>query len=55
MAVSAVWIAVASLIAAFDITKSVDANGNFIKVDDEFSEGVLRCDTCESATNRASF
>jgi hypothetical protein len=39
-----VWMAVASIIAAFDITKSPDAEGNVIEVDlaDDDSEGVLR-------------
>jgi hypothetical protein len=31
MAFSAIWIAVASLIAAFDITKAVDENGEIIE------------------------
>jgi len=36
MALSAVWIAVASLIAAFDISKAEDENGNIIDVDPEY-------------------
>src|SRR6266704_2930342 len=31
LAVSAVWITIASLIAAFDITKAIDENGNVIE------------------------
>ncbi|KAF8625112.1 hypothetical protein AX15_005542 [Amanita polypyramis BW_CC] len=36
MAFSATWIAVASLIAAFDTTKAVDRNGNIIEADPEY-------------------
>ena len=41
MALSAIWIAVASLIAAFDISKPVDENGNIIDVDPEYDCGTL--------------
>jgi hypothetical protein len=44
MAFPTVWMAVASLIAAFDIAKTPDADGNVIDVDlaDDDCEGVLR-------------
>ncbi len=40
-----IWMAVASIVAAFDIAKSVDADGNAIDIDlgdDDFG-GILRC------------
>jgi hypothetical protein len=44
IAYSALWITVASLIAAFDLTESVDEKGNVIKVDpaNEHLDMVLR-------------
>ena len=44
MAFPAVWLAVASIIAAFDITKSPDADGNMIDVDlgDDDCQNVMR-------------
>ena len=44
MAFPTVWMAVASMIAAFDIVKSPDVDGNMIDVDlaDDDCEGVLR-------------
>lgn len=36
MALSAIWIAVASLIATFDITKAIDENGKVIEPSYEF-------------------
>ncbi|PFH47987.1 hypothetical protein AMATHDRAFT_66464 [Amanita thiersii Skay4041] len=41
MAFSAVWITIASLIAAFDITKAVDENGNVIDPDPEYLSGLV--------------
>ena len=45
MAFPAVWMAVASMIAAFDIAISPDADGNMIDIDlgDDDCEGGLRC------------
>ena len=43
MAISVMWITVASLVAAFDICKSVDENGNVIDTDLEYDcETLLR-------------
>jgi hypothetical protein len=44
MAFPAFWMTVASIIAAFDIAKSPDADGNLIDVDlaDDDCQGVLR-------------
>ena len=41
MALSAIWIAMASLIAVFDISKPVDENGNIVDVDPEYDCGTL--------------
>jgi len=41
MAFSAVWIAIASLIAAFDITKAVDENGEIIEPSQEYSSALV--------------
>jgi Na+-driven multidrug efflux pump len=41
MALSAIWITVASLIAAFDITKAVDENGETIELSHEYSHILL--------------
>jgi hypothetical protein len=40
-AFSAVWIAIASLIAAFNITKSVDENGNTIEPSQEYLSALV--------------
>jgi len=40
MAFSAVWIAIASLIAAFDITKAVDENEEAIEPSQDYSSGL---------------
>lgn len=40
-AVAAVWIAVASLIASFDITRAVDENGNIIDEDPPYEESLI--------------
>ena len=42
MAFSAVWIAVASIIAAFDITKAVDENGEVIEPSHEYLSALVR-------------
>ena len=44
MAFPALWLAVASIIAAFDMAKSPDADGNMIDVDlaDDDCEKVMR-------------
>ena len=41
MAFSALWIAIATLVAAFDITKAVDANGDIIEVDPEYISALV--------------
>jgi len=41
MAFSAVWIAVASIIATFDIVKAVDENGQIIEPRDEYSSSIV--------------
>jgi hypothetical protein len=41
MAFSAVWIGIASLIAAFDITKAVDENGDVIEPSQEYSSALV--------------
>lgn len=41
MAFSAVWIAIASLIAAFDIEKAVDENGEVIEPSQEYSSALV--------------
>jgi hypothetical protein len=41
MAFSSVWIAVASIIAVFDITKAVDENGNAIEPSHEYSSALV--------------
>lgn len=41
MAFSAVWIAVASLVATFDITKDVDENGNVIEPSHEYLSALV--------------
>jgi hypothetical protein len=41
MAFSSVWIAVASIIAVFDITKAVDENGNVIEPSHEYSSSLV--------------
>ena len=54
MAFPVVWMTVASIIAAFDITKSLDADGNVIEVDltDDDCEGfcgmLFRGSRCKS-------
>ena len=41
MAFSAVWIAVASLIAAFDIRKAVDEHGDVIEPSQEYMSALV--------------
>ncbi|PFH47986.1 hypothetical protein AMATHDRAFT_6246 [Amanita thiersii Skay4041] len=41
MSFSAIWISIASIIAAFDITKAVDENGNVIEPNQEFIPGLV--------------
>jgi hypothetical protein len=41
MAFSAVWIAIATLIAAFDIAKAVDENGEVIEPSQEYSSALV--------------
>ena len=41
MASSAIWIAVATLIAALDITKAVDENGDIIEADPEYVSSLV--------------
>ena len=41
MAFSVVWITVASLIAAFDIRKAVDENGEVIVPTQEYTSGLV--------------
>jgi len=43
MAFSAVWIAVASLLAAFDIEKAVDENGNVVDPTHEYISALVTC------------
>jgi len=43
MAFSAVWIAVASLLATFDIEKSMDENGNVIEPTHEYISALVTC------------
>ena len=43
MAFSAVWIAVASLLATFDIEKAVDENGNVIDPAHEYISALVTC------------
>ena len=43
MAFSAIWIAVASLISAFDIKKATDENGNINEPTHEYLSAFLRC------------
>ena len=43
MALSAVWIAVASLLATFDIEKAMDENGNVIEPTHEYTSGLVTC------------
>ena len=43
MAFSAVWIAVASLLAVFDIKKATDENGNAIEPIHEYISGIVTC------------
>jgi cytochrome P450 len=40
-AVSAVWIAIASLVAAFDITKAIDEDGNVVEADPPYQSSLL--------------
>jgi hypothetical protein len=41
MAFSSVWIAVASIIAAFDITKAIDEHGNAIEPSHEYLSALV--------------
>lgn len=41
MATSAVWIAVASIIAVFDITKPLDKDGKVIEPSHEYFSGLV--------------
>jgi len=43
MAFSAVWIAVASLLATLDIEKAVDENGNVIEPTHEYIPALVTC------------
>jgi len=43
MAFSAVWIAVASLLATFDIEKAMDENGNVIEPTHEYISALVTC------------
>lgn len=43
MAFDQAWMAVASLIAVFDIYKPVDASGNTIEPRYEYTAGLIRC------------
>ena len=43
MAFSAIWIAVASLLAVFDIKKATDENGNIIEPTYEYISGLVTC------------
>jgi hypothetical protein len=43
MAFSAVWMAVASLLATFDIEKALDKDGNVIEPSPEYLSGILMC------------
>ena len=45
MAFSAVWIAVASLLATFDIEKAMDENGNVIEPTHEYISAIVPCAT----------
>ena len=45
MAFSAVWIAVASLLATFDIEKAMDENGNVIEPTHEYLSALVTCAT----------
>lgn len=41
MAYESLWVAVAAVIAAFDITKAVDAHGAVIEPSGEYTDGFL--------------
>lgn len=41
MATSAIWIAVASIVATFDVTKAVDANGDVIEPKNDTRPGLV--------------
>jgi hypothetical protein len=41
MALSAIWITVASLIAAFDITKAIDENGEVVELSYDYSSEIV--------------
>lgn len=41
MAIPAVWIAVALIVASFDITKAVDKEGNVIEPTYEYHTGLI--------------
>jgi hypothetical protein len=43
MAQESVWLAVSSIIAAFDISKSVDENGNVIEPTHEYLQSLIWC------------
>jgi hypothetical protein len=43
MAFSAIWIAVASLLAAFDIEKAIDENGKVIEPTYEYISALVMC------------
>lgn len=43
MARASIWIVAASILAAFDITKAVDDNGNVIEPSGEYSSGFITC------------
>lgn len=56
MALSAIWIAIASLIATFDITKAIDENGEVIEPSYEFlSEFVWYVPFLKSPTERVPY
>lgn len=41
MARASVWIAVACMLATFDVSKAVDENGNPIEPKDEYTSGIV--------------
>ena len=43
MALSSIWISVASILAVFDISKAVDERGNVIEPVHDYVSGVIWC------------
>ena len=43
------WLAIANMLAVFEINESVDASGRVIKAKEEYTKGLFRCVTVESS------